>query len=364
MNSVFERTTRGPHRSRREAIGRLCRRSTSSWLRVRGLAALTSLGVVPIGCGGEPSTLVDSGQMQVRVSAVTLPGEVARVTADIQPAGLSNQELAKDAETGTFTATLLVPPGPQTITLKAFNQAGDPLGEGSATATVTAGATTGIKINIIDSTPAATRFDLPVFITDLTASKVLVAEGEQMQLKVTAIDKDGDPITYAWSDNCTTTTFGTASTATTTWSNSQQSVCMITVRAEANGTFAEETIAVSTVAANSGAIEISGDFIPRPVIQEFAFWRSNYNFCAVVRSRDSGLCPQPISLNSSEFMPLLKTTVPPFAPVTETFSDDCGGTWQFGFLWRPPARPAICKVTANISTPNGTDEMSIVVFVE
>src|SRR5262249_7256924 len=133
--------------------------------------------------------------VSVTVSAQTSGSAITRVSVAIAPANVVG-DLTRDPA-GTFSGTLAVPPGSQTVTATAFAGAAQ-VGSGAGSAVVVAGQTVQVSITVPDGTGPAPGPDHSPVITVLTQSSGSVMLGGQVSLSATAVDADNDPLTYAW----------------------------------------------------------------------------------------------------------------------------------------------------------------------
>lgn len=371
MTSSAIRDLNGPVGHPRTLTSRQAKAS-SSWMRRTCISMLAALAVSS-GCGNEASDLVDAGEVQVRVEALSGGIVISRVTADILPAGLVGQEVFKNANTGVFARTFVLPVGPQTISLKAFDEAGEVWGEGSATATVTLGAVASADVSILDSRGPAPGIDIAPFITTLVASRVQPFINETIELSATAVDKDGDAISYIWSDDCASSTFGAANASTTTWANSQAGNCQITATVEANGATRSKVISVTTQPGDTGGLAISAGFVANPDIGLIVARGIGNDplFCVFQKGQSfDATCPTPIPIGKE--IRVEANPGPDADGLTWEWLDDCNGSFtekpsqgsSSFYHWTAPTAPAMCKVTARASIQGLSDEMSMALFVE
>src|SRR5262249_25240859 len=128
----------------------------------------------------------------VRVTVTTQAPQVTRVSVMVAPASAS-ADLTRDPA-GSFSGTLAVPAGNQTVTASVWN--GSTLvGTANGSAIVTEGQTANVSIDV----PGSPALDHPPAITALTVSSNAVRIGDQVSLAVTAVDADNDPLSFSWS---------------------------------------------------------------------------------------------------------------------------------------------------------------------
>ncbi len=171
--------------------------------------------------------------VRVIVSAQTSSAQITRVSVTDMPANVS-ADLIRDPA-GTFSGTLSVPAGAQVVTASAF--AGTTLaGSGSGSVTVATGHTAQLFITALDVTGPAPLPDHSPVVTSLAASATAVALGDHVSLVATAMDADGDAITFGWSAapaGCGT--FAPSGSASTTWTATAVGTCVVTLTASARG---------------------------------------------------------------------------------------------------------------------------------
>lgn len=324
--------------------------------------------VVAPGCGnndGDDPTSLESGKAVISVRSVTAIGEITRVTVDVTPAGIVGQELTYDAAAGSFSAAIGVPAGEQVFDLKAFNGT-TVVAQGSATAIVTQGQTTAVAITLLDTTGPQPDVGRSPVITALVVPKIQVNVGESIILSATAVDVDQDPLTFTWTDDCTTSTLTTPAQASTAWSNSAEGTCVITLTVEANGQSASKAVSVATIGVGSGVAAIEGVFIPQPTIERVDVFAAGTGFtCAVYRTFSTdATCTgtvfptQRLGLASSV---VYGTTL---GTQASTWTDNgCGGTFNGDSAWTAPSTPAVCKLTRRASNSGLVTEFSVAVQV-
>ncbi len=229
-------------------------------------AALLALAAVA-SCGGEQE-MVDQaleGRVTVRISGLTDPSVVTSILVEAQPAGTSTALIYEP--TGSFSGNIVLPPGEQELTARAYRGA-DLVGLGSATVTIVTGQTAYVIIKILDTTgPGLPPLDASPVILAVVVSNVAPHVGDEVTLSVEAVDANDDPITYAWSDNCASSTFGAPTAATTTWSSTRTGACTVTITVTANSKADSETVVITAQdAAPVIAALVASN--PTPVVDE------------------------------------------------------------------------------------------------
>jgi hypothetical protein len=167
------------------------------------------------------------------------------------PANVS-ADLTRDPP-GTFSGTLSVLAGAQTVTASAW--AGTTLaGSGSGSVTVAKGQTAQLFIATLDATGPAALPDHSPVVTSLAGSATAVALGDRVSLVVTAVDADGDAITFGWSAapaGCGT--FSAPGSASTTWTSAAVGICAVTVTTSARGQRDSRSTSILVSAPGGGA---------------------------------------------------------------------------------------------------------------
>lgn len=207
------------------------------------------------------------GRVAVVVRGLAAVSEVTAVRIVLLP-GDRTADLVGDPGNGVFAGELTAPPGNYSLLATAY--AGTALvGSGRADGVVVVeDQTTAVHLTITDVTAGPPQPDHAPVITALVVSSVTVTQGDAVTLSASAVDPDGDPITWQWTDGCPSGVFADPMTRQTTWTNSAVGVCTLTITASAGGL--SDAIGVSILslapAAATGAIDVNGRFIPRPVI--------------------------------------------------------------------------------------------------
>ena len=323
-----------------------------------------------VGCGADS---VPRARVTINTSSLSQQG-IDRVTVQVEPAGIT-AELLPTATSGIFSAVLDLPAGAQTLTVTAY-VGQTQVGRGVAEVTIVAGETADVTVRVIDQTGVQVPPpDAWVIIRSVNASQTEAAVGEVVELTVDAVDPNGDPITYEWSDNCGGTSFGSPNASTTSWTHAAAGPCDIVVRAAAGGASDSATLRITTTAGNGGA-SITGQFVPHPEIQSILLL--NYPrldlFCEIERSDENANCGTFLSNRGwargaqvFRVYVTLDATTADDNERTLTFSDDCGGTTVFSGgnrLWQAPRDPAVCLLTATVTNAEGLrDTFSIAVEV-
>jgi hypothetical protein len=270
-----------------------------TWV-VGALAGLVALAACSSGSGneGNPEPGIE-GEAQVSVKGLSAY-EIQSMVVTAHPAG-TTKALAYSPDAGTFTGTLVLPTGTQTLTANGyayvyssdggtpdggpFQDAGTTSGltlvaSGTATATITANTTTAVAMRIYDLTPPRPQPDIAPYIHSVTASRTNVQVNESVALSVVAEDLDGDALSYLWTSDCASGSFSNRTAATTSWASSTPGACNISVAVTARGqTVTDSQLSVVVFAggpdAGTGGAQVNGEYIPRPMVYGISLFNSS-----------------------------------------------------------------------------------------
>jgi hypothetical protein len=243
--------------------------------RSTGLSLIALLGLLLAACPGEesppaPSLSTPPGPGTVAVVVRPLAG-VTTITAihvELLPA-VATADLVADPTDGSFAGELTAAPGTYSLLATAYAGAAA-VGVGRADdVVVVEDQTTAVYLTITDATALPPQPDHAPIITALVVSSLTVEQGLPVTLAATAVDPDGDALAWAWTDDCASGNFADSTTRQTTWTNSAVGTCRLTVAVTAGGLGDSLGVDILTVApaAATGAIDVNGRFIPRPVIE-------------------------------------------------------------------------------------------------
>lgn len=247
--------------------------------------------------------------------------------------------------------------------------------------TIVPGQTASVAMRILDASAPAPLGDVPPAITVLTASTVQPAMGEAVALSVAAADANGDPLSYAWSSNCTAGSFSETSSAQTTWTSTEVGVCTMTVTVSANGKSAAQQVDITALDTGTGAASINGTYVRAPYISYFSTSAPGFS-CDPLWLREP-MCPSSLppgqALSVTAHVSLGE--LPPADGGTTgaaqvSLTDNCGGTTenvrvdmsaQTGFVrmtWTPPTSPAVCVLTFSVTQETMEERRSFVIVVK
>jgi hypothetical protein len=330
----------------------------------RAIACATMMAALAACSGGQKAPA--GGKVAAVVRAVS-QSSVVRVNVSIQPANVS-QDLTRDTFTGNFTGTLITPVGPQTVTATAYDASNAVVGSGSVSVVVTLGGTVNAFLKILDTTGPPPAPDHGPIVTSLVASNTGPSAGEAVTLTATAIDPDGDPMTYAWSQDCTSGVFSATAGPSTTWSSPVAGACKLTVTVTSKGLVdaVSANVVVFPAGGGQGAVAVNGVFVEQPVINFVSVSDAGggYFYGTLYRTGDATL-RTPVAPRQR-----LNFSIDSYSSGTEVvsygLSDDCGGTITGGYgwwQWTAPAKAGLCMVTASKSVDGLSDSFPVAVYV-
>ncbi len=337
---------------------------------------LASLGSVLLACGPSKLTIDDheglgpnDGEVSVRVRGLNERG-VDRIVVSASPANVT-RTLTYDGA-GGFAGVLVLPSGNQTLTVTAYAGDAGVVGTGTAQVTVVAGQSTAVSIIILDNTQPPRGAGIAPIITTFSASRTRVGPAENVALSATAVDLDGDPVTYRWTDDCGGV-FSAPNAANTNWNKAAAGTCRVSLEASAAGLTARESIVITVDAqpSSTGTVNVNGEFVARPEILSLKL--SGFGGAQPVREVFRAFSQ---AANLTGVVPGMQLTLAvtysqastSSGAVSLAFSDTCGGLSAGSNVWRAPAVPAgnvsqACRITATATSHTLTDSFSVGVEV-
>lgn len=372
------------------------------------LGALVGLTALLAACSGgdtgnNPEQPGLEGEAQVSVKGLSI-WEIETIVVTAQPANVS-RTLTYSPETGTFTGTLVLPTGTQTLTANGYayvaSDGGTPDGgppmdagvnsdagstngmtlvaTGTATVTIVANTTTAASIRVYDLTPPLPQPDIAPLIRSVTASSVNTTVNQAISLSVVAVDLDNDPLSYSWTSDCLGSSFSSPTSANTFWASSVAAACNLTVTVTARGQSVSESLGVVVFANNSdagtGGVQVSGEYIPRPYVSAMSISGNELQFGHYVYRSNSANLPavRPGQTYSVEFFGELETLV---GVRSTNLEATCGtlrrnfanctntSSCHVGYSWTTPNMDAACRLTATITNDTLTDSFSAGIVVK
>lgn len=234
---------------------------------------MCSLAALWMACAGgleEPTPPALSGEMRLSVSGLAAQ-QLDSLVLTVQPANFS-QALSYSATTDTFVGSFMLPIGTQTLTAQGYadDGAGNPVlvASGTTSVDVVGGTTVTVLMNVQDLTPPVPQPDIAPFIYGASISGS-PRVNEFIGLSVTAIDLDGDPLTYQWTSNCPTSVFTHPTASYTQWGSRDAGPCRIQVDVTARGVTVTKGIDVHVAGPTTpqtGEVDVEVEYIARPLI--------------------------------------------------------------------------------------------------
>jgi hypothetical protein len=336
-------------------------------MRAICLAVLLALGLLPA-CGGEPAqqeayvhavavSLVTSAQL-TRVSLSTSAGGSIDLTRD-----------PSDASGATFAGTLVVAPGAQTITARCYSGT-TVVGTSSAAVSVAAGQIANVQLTVLDSSTPAPLPDHSPVVTSLVVPAGAASPGSALSLSASAMDADGDPLTYAWTAAPTGCgTFSAAAATSTTWTAATTGVCAITFTATAKGKSDSRTANV-TVGTAAGDVSVTVTYVPLPQIDSITLSSGATQLWSVARTDADATCKSVVFKQGTAYT--VKVTYEPLSQGTLDLSDSCGGTLvqpvaaasstSASGSWTPTVASGACVLTARLTSQTLVDRFPVVLI--
>jgi hypothetical protein len=299
---------------------------------------------------------------EVRADPGALQASLARMTVVVDGA---SQDLAFNQATGTFVASLFLTVGQHVVVGRAFAADDALIGESHPVAVqITTGAVTRIELRVLDLTGGTPSVFGPLFDSLTFPTSTQAQQSASFALSVIA--PAGDPVSYAWTSDCSDSVFSAPGAATTGWTKPSAGSCTVNVAASSNGFTLVRSfqIVVFPPGSGDGAADVSATFILAP--QLF----TNLANCGVVAGNDSS-CQAEITAPSVAPVSVGVFSWGGSSPGSFEVSDDCGGSvgldTQFpdfvsGF-WLPPVAGGLCILTVRAISADGViGKMSIAVL--
>ncbi len=308
----------------------------------------------------------DQGLAELQVDAAPLVAfDITRVSVAVD--GIS-QDMVLGNSTGTFDGTLILPSGTQSLIASAFS-GGTLVGVSNPTPVdIEAGQVTRVMVRILDTSGDAPPLYGP--IVDSLSFPTTTQAGASAAFAISVVAPAGDPVTYAWTEDCADGVFSAPAAASTSWSEPATGTCTITVTATSNGIAASESflIVVFPSGSGSGAATVSGVFVTAPVIQ-----LSLPAVGCFVTAGQNASCPRPIASPATTPYEVSVSDWGLSTPGTVSVSDNCSGQFdpQFeetgaeGGVWLPPVSRSLCIITGSAVNGDGVaTTLSVAVLVD
>lgn len=234
---------------------------------------MCGLATLWMACSGgleEPIQQDLSGEMRLSVSGLTAQ-QLDSLVITAQPANVS-QALTYSATTDTYVGTLVLPVGTQSLTAQGYvdDGAGNPVlvASGSSSVDVVGGTRVTVLMNLQDLTPPVPQPDIAPFIRGMSITgtpRVNTFVG----LAVSAIDLDGDPLTYQWTSDCPTSVFTRPTSSYTEWGTRDAGPCRLQVTVTARGVTLTQSFNLHVAALTTpqtGEVDVEAEYIARPLV--------------------------------------------------------------------------------------------------
>jgi hypothetical protein len=340
----------------------IMRAHESIWLAATAAALLA-------GCvGAESPATGDMGTVQVRLITPQV-GQLELTRVSVESNTGASADLTRDAQTGQFTGSLLLPAGMHELTGRAFID-DDLVGVSNPVpADVQAGGVTQVMIQILDIT-GGNQPDFGPILASLS-HPTSTSAGTEVLFAASVIDPDGTPVSYDWTDDCDDSTFTAPQAAETGWSKLTPGACRVTLVASSGGVSITNSFSVVVFqsGADQGAVEIVNEFISAPTSSLQLVAGSEQ--CFTTSSAADASCRKVFA--SPEFAQVLVgIDWANGSPGTATLSDDCGGSVGVGVqnpstiiaAWLPPIQGGLCRLTVRATNGQGVlGQLSMAIVV-
>lgn len=329
----------------------------------------------------------DEGAAEVSVRGLEA-SSIQSMVVTAQPANVS-KTLAYNSDGGTFSGTLVLPVGDQTLTANGYGSGPDAgvVATGTASVRIEPNVTTAVTMRIYDTTPAEPQPDIAPYIRSVTASRADLVVNEATTVSVNAVDVDGDALQYAWTSDCAAGTFANPSAATTTWTSTGPGSCALKVTVSSRQASVSESVAVLVYSAppdggvREGGAQVNGEYVARPYVSRLAMLCSGVNCSPSFAYRDdlhanlADVKPGveyytqvnvDFDTRFGSFVTGLGVQCDGIAQAVRPASDTCtgnGGSCYAAFYWTTPASGA-CKVTGTAVNGSLSDSFSAGVLVK
>jgi hypothetical protein len=222
-------------------------------------------------------------------------------------------------------------------------------------------------ITILDSTGPDPGPDHSPVVTSLVAPLSAQVD-DQATLTATAMDADGDALTFSWTASpAACVTFTTPTASSTTFTAKLIGTCTVTFSVTANGKSDSKSASIA-ISAATGTLGITATFVPQPVIGSISFSQGATLIATVARSGLDATIRAPFHQGTA-----YTVTVTFDAPAdTLSLSDSCAGTIVQPVLaasatsatatWTPTVSSGVCIVTATLGRATLIDTLFVVVL--
>jgi hypothetical protein len=345
------------------------------------VAALTALLAA---CSGAENPEPRSGGLVLAASALTESWQIQQVSIVVTPGGYASNLTYSSAD-GQFHGALLLPVGAYNVDATAYadtNYDGvlEPVGYGSAPVVIFETSTTAVALRLLDVTGPPPVPDHSPVITSATVSNTVARVGDTLQFAVAAQDIDGHPITYNWSESCTSgvpSTFSNPTGDLTAWTPAAAGLCTVRVDATANGLTDSAVFDLTVYSGGSlpeGLLQVSAYFVSHPYVSQIYFDGADRTgvYFGWSTWRGAADATMPYEVAPGAVFNFQIWTDANTTPDLSGMTDNCGGTfalyqvqqtWMYG-SWTAPAAPALCTVTASVWRDGLRDAFPVAILVK
>jgi hypothetical protein len=332
-----------------------------------------SFAVLVAACGSTAGA--PDSRVAIHAAFAVSQASVTRVTVTATAAGVSG-ELFYSASTDQYVGALLLPAGEQPLVVEAWADANldgveELVARGTATTTVVEGQTATIMVRLVDLSPPPPVPDHAPIITSFQIGNSNPAPGEQVALSVTAVDVDGDAMSYEWwvSCNAGVVTLLDSAAASTSFSVDAPGLCTVTVSVTANA-LADTAQAPVPIGA-PGEADVNITFVERPVITQVTLVQASSGFtCAIDRLGSDATCADPVGRTT--LVDVFVAVDASSSPADVWLHTSCGGALAVvsadvgpaHFTWEAPPSPGVCVVTAELMRDGVQDGFPVAVLVQ
>lgn len=274
------------------------------------------------------------GEMQVSVQGLSAY-QIQSMVITAQPSNITRALTYTDA--GTFTGTLVLPVGTQTLTANGYayvtpdagswdsgtpdggwpqdagsaSDGGTPMdagvsmdggpreppppqsdagsstaltlvASGTATVNIVANTTSSVSMNIYDLTAPLPQPDIGPMIRSATASSTTATVNQPINLSVDAVDLNGDPLNYAWTSDCPSSWFSNPFSPFTQWTSPAANGCVLSVTVSSRGLSTSTTLSVVVFGGGTdggpgtGGAQVTGNYYPRTEVYSMSVYNLNH----------------------------------------------------------------------------------------
>lgn len=302
------------------------------------------------GCGASDQD-GDVGQVELRLSTFS-NADVTRIALEAD--GTTTFDIPKQSD-GSYNGALVLTAGEHSLVARGY--AGNVLVAQSQplTVSVQAGAVTRAMMRLLD----VTTDPPPVYgpILDGVSYPTSVTAGMGATLAMNAYAPGGDPLTFAWTSDCSDASFS-AQAATTIWTKPTQGSCNLTATVTSNQISASASFAILVLpAAPSGGAIIDFALVRKP------FLEVGYNSVCSATSQASpnASCAAHPAAPTQFAYGAQVWDWGGSSPAGIALSDDCSGhiattgrsaDQEMG-VWVPPTGGGLCRLTVKATNGDG-----------